>query len=245
MKVKFKELINESIFRKDSHDVEWKYDIRPFWEDLKTFYESNLSRIVKHVDGGCMMISASRGNLSETENKQRTDQLAKDIRDYGLGFVRILGGFIENQGSPEERVVTEESFFVPMISTLTDDEFFDTAINLCKKYDQDSVLISLPQDTESTKYKGFGYYDKNGNLDFLLGTQMSFSEDAVKYYFSMLVKGNNRGTKFSFTESASLIKNEWIAVRSPQSVYQVTRIDHFNENIIYRNPSKLYNKNLK
>ena len=45
---------------------------------------------------------------------------------------------------------------------MSDEDFFDIAIKLCKKYNQDSVLISLP------KYTDFGYYDKNGDFRFFL-----------------------------------------------------------------------------
>lgn len=225
-------IIHESIWRTDSKNINWNYKVKPIWEDFQKFYESNLSRILKHKDKGCMMISASRGNLSEEENKKRTDELAKDIRDYGLGFVRVLGGYVENLGEEDEREVTEESFFVPIVSTMDDTDFFDIAIELCKKYDQDSVLISLPDDTDCEEYEGFGYYNKNGEFEFSPGNSIKFSEEAVKQYFSMLVKGHNRNKKFSFTESN--IQNNWFAVRKPSSVYQAVLIDKFNENIIYK-----------
>ena len=75
--------------------------------------ESDWSRLYYHKNNGCFMISAYRGENTEDINKQRTDELAKDIRNNELGFIRILGGFIENKGTENETEVVEESFFVP------------------------------------------------------------------------------------------------------------------------------------
>ena len=151
------------------------------------------------------MISGCRGDKTEQENKQRTEQLAKDLRAEGLGFVRVLGGYIENKGEENEREVTEESFFVPMPKNYDEERFFDVAIELCKKYNQDSVLISMPN------YVDFGYYDKNGNFDFSPGDKLTFNN--VGEYFSALVKGSKRNVKWAFT-------TEWLAIRHPSSVPQ-------------------------
>ena len=89
-------------------------------------------------------------------NKKKTEELANDIRNAGLGYVRVLGGYIENKGTDAEVDVTEESFFVPITKGYDKQDFFDLAIELCKKYNQDSVLISMPG------FVDFGYYDKKG-----------------------------------------------------------------------------------
>ena len=88
------------------------------------------------------------------------------------------------------------------------DEFFDVAIDLCKKYNQDSVLISMPG------YVDFGYYDKNGDFDFSPGERLTFND--IGEYFSALVKGSKRNVKWAFQEP----KTEWLAIRHPSSVPQ-------------------------
>ena len=187
----------------DSNNRTWTYE--KFMDNSELIKESNWSRITKHINDNCFMISGCRGDKTEKENKQRTEQLAKDLRAEGLGFVRVLGGYIENKGEEDEREVTEESFFVPMPKNYDEDKFFDVAIELCKKYNQDSVLISMPN------YVDFGYYDKNGNFDFSPGDKLTFNN--VGEYFSALVKGSKRNVKWAFT-------TEWLAIRHPSSVPQ-------------------------
>lgn len=187
----------------DSNNRTWVYE--KFMDNNEILQESNWSRITKHINDNCFMISGCRGDKTEQENKQRTEQLAKDLRANGLGFVRVLGGYIENKGEEDEREVTEESFFVPMPKNYDEKRFFDVAIELCKKYNQDSVLISMPN------YVDFGYYDKNGNFDFSPGDKLTFNN--VGEYFSALVKGSKRNVKWAFT-------TEWLAIRHPSSVPQ-------------------------
>ena len=181
-------------------------------EVLKEFFknhsgnleESNWSRVITHIENGCCFISASRGENTEQENAESTDRLAADIRSLGLGYIQVLGGFIENKGTPDEVEVTERSFIIPQPNTLSDVEFFESMIDLCKKYNQDSVLISMPG------YCDFGYYNKDGELDFSPGEKLVFSEDKIGEYFSTLHKGSKRNKKFAFTE--------WLAVRRAGSI---------------------------
>ena len=177
--------------------------------------ESDWSRLYYHKNNGCFMISAYRNENSEEVNKQKTEKLASELRDKNLGFIRILGGFIENKGTPNEVEVVEESFFVPKPKGVSDEDFFDIAIQLCKDYDQDSVLISLPN------YTKFGYYNKQGEFDFSPGERMIFNEKHIKEYFSELVYGRKHHIKFAFSE--------WIAVRHPSSVSQSVWMSKYNE----------------
>lgn len=211
MKLTIKE---SSIFKKDSKGRLFRYE-RDITDQIKNmfdtmFTESNWGRINQHIDSGCMMISACRSENSQDVNNRRTDELASDIKSLGYGYIRILGGYIENKGTENETEVTEESFFVPKPKNIEDSKFFDDAIDLCKKYNQDSVLISLPKFTE------FGYYDKNGEFDFSPGEDFIANEKQIGKYFSQLVKGSRAGKKFSFDD----IKVEWVASRHPASVSQ-------------------------
>lgn len=201
-----------SIFKKDSRGRVFRYEIESVSKKIKNMIstsvkESNWGRITQHIDNGCMMISACRGENSEEENAKKTDALANDLKSMGYGYIRILGGYIENKGTEDEKEVTEESFFVPKPKNEDNQEFFDNAIALCKKYGQDSVLISLPDFVE------FGYYDKNGDFDFSPGNTFIANDKQIGQYFSQLVKGSRAGKKFAFDD----IKVEWLAVRHPNS----------------------------
>lgn len=206
-------LKNESsIFREDSRGRSFRYEIESVSKKIENmtksmFSESNWGRITQHIDNGCMMISACRGENSEEVNKKKTDELANDIREMGYGYIRILGGYIENKGTEDETEVTEESFFIPKPKKVDDNQFFNDAIKLCKKYGQDSVLISLPN------FVDFGYYDKNGKFDFSPGEKFIANDKQIGQYFSQLVKGSRAGKKFAFDD----IKVEWLATRHPAS----------------------------
>jgi hypothetical protein len=219
-------LERNTIYRTDSKDRTFRYEVESVSRKIKNmmktkFNESNWGRITQHIDNGCMMISACRGERTEEENKKKTDELAKDIRSYGLGYIRILGGYIENKGTEDEKEVTEESFFVPKNKDMDDEEFFDIAIKLCKKYNQDSVLISLPDFTE------FGYYDKSGNFDFSPGEKFIANDKEIGEYFSALVKGGRSKKKFAFQDVEPVV--EWLAVRHPNSAVQATWMSKMKE----------------
>lgn len=233
---------SDNIYYADSKGREWKYCItNDLGTRLKSLYkatqtsvqESNMSRIITHKNNACFMISACRGDASEKINKANTDKLAKDIRSNGLGYIRVLGGYVEDIGKETEKTVVEESFFVPMPNNYDPDEFFNLAITLCKKYNQDSVLISMPK-VSAEGYDGFGYYDKEGNFDFSPGEKISFSEDSVRQYFSQLVKGTKRNVKWAFTETEPSTTTEWLAIRKPNSFTQAVLMNKNGENLLLK-----------
>jgi len=119
--------------------------------------EASLGRIYQHVVSNpktktWAVITASRGELSSAENKQRNKELESILRQKGYGFVHADGMWreckdqsIEYKDCPEHlRVPTEEKvLFIPNIPK-------DLAVALGKKYNQDSVLFA----DEETKNKG-------------------------------------------------------------------------------------------
>jgi hypothetical protein len=72
--------------------------------------EKSLSRVVSQIEkGGTAIISAARGDLSNKENRKRTNQLDKKIRGAGLpGSTEVKGAYHE-KGHGE---VTEPSRFL-------------------------------------------------------------------------------------------------------------------------------------
>jgi hypothetical protein len=119
--------------------------------------EASLGRIYQHVVSNPKMknwgvVTASRGELTPAENKQRNKELENDLRKLGYGFVHVDGMWqecrqpnTEYKDCPEDmKVPTEEkSLFVPNISQ-------QHIQALGKKYQQDSVLFA----DEATKAKG-------------------------------------------------------------------------------------------
>lgn len=111
--------------------------------------EASLGRIYQHVVSNPKMknwgvVTASRGELTPAENKQRNKELEVDLRKLGYGFVHVDGMWqecrkpdTEYKDCPEDmKVPTEEkSLFIPNISQ-------QHIQALGKKYQQDSVLFA-------------------------------------------------------------------------------------------------------
>lgn len=132
-------------------------------------FESSLSRIMKHIKGDrpIGIISASRDRFEPSENKKRNGSLKSDIRSAGFGFVNLKGNFIENEGTPDEAEVSEDSFFV--IGKPNENGNLKGLLKkLGVKYDQDSILYKS-SDTENailigTNTTGFPGKDKEDVL---------------------------------------------------------------------------------
>ena len=119
--------------------------------------ESSMGRIHQHIVSNPKVknwgvVTASRGELTPAQNKQRNKELENDLRKLGYGFVHVDGMWqecrqpnTEYKDCPEDmKVPTEEkSLFVPNISQ-------EHIQALGKKYQQDSVLFA----DEATKAKG-------------------------------------------------------------------------------------------
>jgi hypothetical protein len=111
--------------------------------------EASLGRIYQHVVSNPKMknwgvVTASRGELTPAENKQRNKELENDLRKLGYGFVHVDGMWqecrkpdTEYKDCPDDmKVPTEEkSLFIPNISQ-------QHIQALGKKYQQDSVLFA-------------------------------------------------------------------------------------------------------
>jgi hypothetical protein len=111
--------------------------------------EASLGRIYQHVVSNPKMknwgvVTASRGELTPAENKQRNKELENDLRKLGYGFVHVDGMWqecrkpdTEYKDCPDDmKVPTEEkSLFIPNISQ-------EHIQSLGKKYQQDSVLFA-------------------------------------------------------------------------------------------------------
>lgn len=126
----------------------------------RTYYfnDSTMSRILEHAKNGMFVISAMKGGFpvgksfdeftpAEREkykaDKALTKQLENDIKAAGLGYIPSVGGFNEETENGNTIDVNEFSFIVPKgNSKMSNKEFVELAVNLAKKYDQDSVLIA-------------------------------------------------------------------------------------------------------
>lgn len=167
---------------------DFKYSRLTFDQDI-TFIISDggndLSRLITTFKNGAFVISASRDNYSQEENIKRTKNLKQDLINYKLGFRPSAGGFIENVGTENEVAVEELSFIVPYNKNqMSEEKFLNIAIELCNKYDQESVLVALPNINSGKPY----WVDKNGSnvqnfkKDFRLAQKNDFYTRPLKHH---------------------------------------------------------------
>ena len=152
--------------------------------------EASLGRIYQHVVSNPKMknwgvVTASRGELTPAENKQRNKELENDLRKLGYGFVHVDGMWqecrkpnTEYKDCPDDmKVPTEEkSLFIPNISK-------EHIQSLGKKYQQDSVLFA----DEETKAKGEAtFIDSKSGEAFNIG---KFSPGKIAQGYSKMKGG--------------------------------------------------------
>jgi len=152
--------------------------------------ESSLSRIWKHIEEDIRsfgVISAYRAG--ESDNKENHKKLKDMIRKMGLGYIEMKGGYKEDEGG----FVNERSLFVPNIKR-------KDVIDLGKEFDQDTVLYKDDKEFVSigtNRSTGIGKiivsFKKGSGKD-----NMDLAKEAIKDFFSSLLKGSHRGKKFVF-----------------------------------------------
>lgn len=182
--------------------------------------EGNASTLInKHSKSGYVIISACRGgadfnlnpNIPQDKqklsaiNKERSGELVSLIRKAGFTYTPAYGGFIENKGEPNQENVYERSFIIYPYDRsghlIPFENLKDFALNMCKKYNQDSVLVKEPN-------KQPVYLKSDGSIDFEFSNEIAFN-DLMQTYFTDLHKNTHKSgdisgrkpTRFTFLES--------------------------------------------
>jgi len=153
--------------------------------------ESSLSRVYQHIQEPSRsfgVISANRADNSDAENNKLYAELKTAVRAMGLGFIEMRGGYKGDQG-----FVTEPSLFVPSISR-------KQIVELGKKYNQHSVIFK-----DASEFSLIGTNESAGigktlsSFKFGSGKEnIVLAQEAMKDFFSSLLKGGDRGKKFLF-----------------------------------------------
>lgn len=163
--------------------------IKEILSESKIITETSLSRVWQHVKGPrpFAIITAFRGEFTREDNIKRNKKLAADIRNLGYGFFFLDGFWIENQGTPEERKVSEDSLFV-IGREDSDREFIKNMVALGRENNQDGVLVKTTD--------GIKIYDKNGDITYELN---NFEPGKAGEMYSKL-RSNKKANTFIFTE---------------------------------------------
>ena len=115
------------------------------------------------------------------ENNRRTNELKIDLRDNGLSFIPVYGGFKEKNSN---KAKVEKSFIVFPFNMQTKkyidfNKFAELVLELGYNYQQDSVLIKYPDDNPV-------YYDcRTGKPDNYKFTNIKLNDVAQEYFTAL------------------------------------------------------------
>ena len=132
-------------------------------------------------------ISASRKEFSAKENSDRSSKLLGNIKSLGLYAYQLVGYYKEcpedkpNCEDKDKTLVEEESFFVPYSEKVSLETFLESLHNLGKEFNQDSILVGLPE--------GYSYKKESINVS---GTEI---KTGAHYYLYSNGSIENQGTK--------------------------------------------------
>lgn len=105
-----------------------------------------LSRILEHTNTNSIaLLTAFRGDLTKSENKQRNKELSDDLYCIGYGYIKVEGNYLYSGRTEPE---TEDSYFVINKSYSTHDEFSQDIMALGRRYEQESILLKAPGEEE-------------------------------------------------------------------------------------------------
>ena len=212
-----REIIKESIEKvlNEKYYVYTKTNKSPLIPILEN---SDARRLIdKHTKDGYVILSASRGfndfgldkyNPVDVQkhnaiNNKRTKELIKDIQEHNFSYTPSYGGFIEDKDTEKEEEVYEQSVIVypyKKDGSYNFDELYTFALEMAKKFNQDSILVKVPNSTPK-------YVKQDGSIDFEFNGDTTFNDISQQYFTdlhkntSKKIKDGSRATRFSFTES--------------------------------------------
>jgi hypothetical protein len=151
---------------------------------MDNLQEQSLSRVWKHAesDRPIALISAFRNEYPKEENLRRNVDMATKLRKLGIGYFYVDGFWIENRGEDNEVHVAEDSIFA-IGPEGSDAEFISHMVKLAAEFGQDGVLVKTVD--------GANIYDKNGDIDFNVGTLRPGKMGEI---YTRLRKGNKSRT---------------------------------------------------
>lgn len=170
--------------------------------------EASLSRIVRSIDNeetSVGMITAFRGEYDYKQNQKRNVALEREIRSNGYGYNRIVGKWVENEGTPEEKDVYEETFFIRASGDQSSsDKLKKNLMAWCKKYSQEGALF------KPGKSNKMFFLDASGSLSAL--GEMGVNQ--IKKYMSIVAKKIKKAQKGVET----LSKFHFESVETPKNI---------------------------
>ena len=153
--------------------------------------EDSLNRLQEvHRKNGYAIVSACRNEFTKEENEKRTNQLKEILQKSSFSFKKVLGGFIETKEDGSKKEVKEKSFIIYNYdkngNVAEKDKLFKFALQICKKFNQNSILYSEKGDKPR-------YYTQQGKVDSSFSNAGFTFNDKKQQYFTDFSK-NKRFT---------------------------------------------------
>lgn len=180
------------------------------WEQLITFTNNRNARhnsnntlnTYQHIEKGCLIISANNDIIN---NESKLIDLAFDINKNNLGYIRLLGSFIDEH----DNKISKDCYIVPFNTVMSEQEFIDFSIKLCNQYNQSIILIKLPSNDMAYYYNNNGY-----EIDSI--TNFTINNRTIIDYYVRLINKNNKISK---------LKLNYLSYRVPSSSYGAREMD--------------------
>jgi len=157
--------------------------------ELQKLQEASLSRVWQHFNDKnttAVILTGFRGDKSYEENVRRNKKIAAELRNAGFGYFFVDGYWIENQGTPEEIKVKEDSIFAVTKDPNKSKELIELAHSLANKYNQDAILVKEKTDVY--------LLNKDGSKDNLSG---SLKPGKMGDFYTQL-RNNKKANAFVF-----------------------------------------------
>jgi hypothetical protein len=187
--------------------------------NLQNIEEIGLNRLfTKHYNDGFVILTSYRNSdeKSDLDNKKDFEDLKNIVKSKGYSFIPVFGGFIENEGEPDERTVHKPALLIPnhqvgSVKPFDDDKgLYELSLELINKYNQDSFLYK-PKGEDSTAH----YVDKSGTIvDTFTNKTVN---DLTKIYFTDLEKSFNKDSNVGKTLKRFTFSENMFLSESPKS----------------------------
>jgi hypothetical protein len=179
--------------------------------------ESGLSRLFSGIYSGgikkdfCVM-SAFRKNYTLKQNRIRNKQIYVELSKYKMGGYPLIGHWKEApddmdwETTPDElkTPVTEESIWFYRADTISLENFEEICFTLCKKFNQDSVIVGISSDESK---QGIYYFKKDGSRSLAFNSVKIRPEELGDAYSIMRGNPNNPFVFEGLAHPSNIISN--------------------------------------
>jgi len=151
--------------------------------------KQSLSRVKQHSEKGFVMMSAFRGD-DEKKNKENHKKLLADLKSAKLGYFVVDGVYKYDDGTIGKELSVFVAWNKEKYSNFTD--MLRVMKKLGKKYNQESILIKYPHDSD--KEGAAVLYYPVEHKEEIIGKKVGL--DKISFAYSKLRKASHKARSF-------------------------------------------------